>query len=325
MNDKNFFLDILIPTYNRSGFLKHNLVHLERIVTKFDFKDRVHIIISNNGSSDGTRDLLDSLQLNVYCTVFHHDSNTGVQNNLEFVLGKSSAEYCMYLGDDDFIHDDYLLHVIQYLDSDKEIFFIVPSFYPVDENRNRITAGGRGVELQTKIYPSGISSVRELAHLAHQMSGLVYRREGLYDSYMRNNVNSLYPFIYFAALSCMGGKSLMLTQFPVLVTQVPQYKKDWDYGRDGLLEEKFKCYFPIFKNNWMVLAMIQNDYLWREGARLLNYLRGGLPSYVGIFTYLMKSRFVVLPIKLYIPIYMMLNPIFNLPSIARRVLKNAKE
>jgi abequosyltransferase len=322
---ENFFIDILIPTYNRAEFLLKNLIHLEKIILHYELKNDVRIIISNNGSTDDTKLILDGFNRDITILKLNQAENLGVKKNLNLVLSASTATYCMFLGDDDYLHDEYLSKVIGFLKGDNSIHYIVPSFYPIDELGEKNFKGGRCVDIPSEHFITGKVAVRKIAHLAHQMSGLVYKREGIYEAYIKDKVDSMYPFIYYAALSCLTGKSLLLTEYPVLVTQVAQAKKDWDYGKDGLLEDKFKCYYSLFKNDKTFLTSIQMDHLNRENLRLLNYLRKGIGAYLGLFSYLLKSKFVVMPIKFYIPIYMVLNPIISIPAIIRKIMKYEKK
>ena len=48
------FLDILIPTYNRSEYLIPNLIEINGFISNIKSDKRIRIIISDNASTDDT-------------------------------------------------------------------------------------------------------------------------------------------------------------------------------------------------------------------------------------------------------------------------------
>lgn len=315
-------IDILIPTYNRCVYLDKNITLLKSIIESNNLQDDVGIIISNNHSTDGTSDCLDIHKCE-YITVFTQSENIGLEKNALSILSQSTSSYVMYLGDDDYLSAEYIIEVLKEID-DTVCKLIIPSFYPIDMEGRRIGTEGRCINMPRKYFGVGNNSAKALAHLAHQLSGVVYFREGLHESYYKHNVNSIYPFIYFACYCAINGSSVLLTEFPVKVTQPPQTKKDWDYGKDGLLEEKFKCYYAIFNSNVTLRSQLEIAQLNRQGPSLLRYFKKGAGAYVGIFWFLLRSKYVTLPTKLYIPLFMVLNPIISIPAIIRKIIKIIK-
>ena len=98
---KGIDLSICIPTYNRIETLK---LCIDRVIcARKGFEDNVEIIISDNGSNDGTYEYLKTLQYkNFY--VYHNEENLGFNRNVILLLEKySSGIFAWTLGDDDYI------------------------------------------------------------------------------------------------------------------------------------------------------------------------------------------------------------------------------
>lgn len=237
-------LSILIPTYNRSLFLKKNLDLLNSHVHQGNFITEIEIVISNNNSSDNTDEILLEFQKqhnDIQLRYYLQKGNIGLEKNALFVLKEAKAEYVMYLGDDDYIDFEYLDGVLKHLKNSKNIFSIIPSWVAVDIQGNRIH-GNRDTHLPNKLYAGGFNTCLENSWRGHQLSGLVFKRDKLYNSYIENNVNNIYPFIFFTAISCLQGDTLHFTQYPIKITCPGQQNKDWGYGKDGLINEIFDNY-----------------------------------------------------------------------------------
>lgn len=100
--DSSILLSVCIPTYNRLPFLS---VSLPRLVTLLEriFKENYEIVVSNNHSTDNTKDFLESNfstnnKIRVYSPPQHY--KTG-EENLCFALAHCRGEYIWTLGDDD--------------------------------------------------------------------------------------------------------------------------------------------------------------------------------------------------------------------------------
>ncbi|MBK8309951.1 MAG: hypothetical protein IPL04_02670 [Chitinophagaceae bacterium] len=92
-----------------------------------------------------------------------------------------------------------------------------------------------------KKFPVGYSSIWEVSHYGHKMSGLVVKREGMLESYISNpQWRNLYLFIYFLAYNQIKYPGIFAAKYKVLVNNYN--KKDFNYNSIGLLDEVFKSY-----------------------------------------------------------------------------------
>lgn len=100
--DSSILLSVCIPTYNRLPFLSVSLPYLVTLLDRV-FKENYEIVVSNNHSTDNTKDFLENNfstnnKIRVYSPPQHY--KTG-EENLCFALAHCRGEYIWTLGDDD--------------------------------------------------------------------------------------------------------------------------------------------------------------------------------------------------------------------------------
>ena len=93
-------LSICIPTYNRETFLKELL---DSIISQAD-PDEVQIAISDNASSDQTKELVENIRLSYpNIAYFRWGENMGADRNYLKAVEISNGDYCWLMGSDDLI------------------------------------------------------------------------------------------------------------------------------------------------------------------------------------------------------------------------------
>lgn len=260
-------LSILIPTYNRVSHLKKNINSLASYICNNDFALSVSIIVSNNASVDGTKLILDDLKnkwQNIVLDIYDQNENIGLENNALFVLEKATSKYVMYLGDDDYIDENYFIDVVKKLQIDDGVHCILPSFRHIDID-GKFRAEWQ-MEGSSHIDEPGFENCLKNSCRGHQLSGIVLYRNGLKESYVNKKINNLYPFIYFVSYCCLQGKTWCFLDYPVLVTVIDQKNKDWGYGKDGLISHIFDNYqkLDITKHQRHLLEMkMLESQSWR--------------------------------------------------------------
>jgi glycosyltransferase involved in cell wall biosynthesis len=106
-------ISIGIPTYNRSWGINKALGSIWR-----QSYPNLEIIISNNDSTDNTREVLEEISLmhpEVNC--YHQEKNIGMVANFEFVLRKSTGKYFMWVADDDILEDGILHKYVDFMEN----------------------------------------------------------------------------------------------------------------------------------------------------------------------------------------------------------------
>lgn len=226
-------LEILIPTLNREKNLIENIDSIQNYIIKNNFIDKIGILISDNGSTEASfREV--EVYMKEKCTVnyqiYRQNENIGIEKNSLFLLGKSTAKYVMFLGDDDYFTENFLVLAMNYLESGA-VTGIIPNFYQVDEHRNKISQCRDEIK-EDKFYDRDSLWI---CMKGHQLSCLIFSRCGVYEDYVRDVRPNVYPFIYFAAHSLMKGKMVHITREPFENTFIP--KKNFDYSFDNLMGE----------------------------------------------------------------------------------------
>jgi glycosyltransferase involved in cell wall biosynthesis len=133
----NTKLLIYIPTYNRLERLKKCLKYLKR-----ELSAGVEVYISNNGSTDGTAEYIDSLD---WVTVSHNENNIGAKGNFykAFQLEKK-ADYVWLLGDDDYVIPGSINGLLELLDQGADFIFCNTMAAPLEDMTSTFEQLDRG-------------------------------------------------------------------------------------------------------------------------------------------------------------------------------------
>lgn len=266
-------LTILIPTYNRANDLNYNLSLLEKYITGNALCNDVKVLISSNHSTDNTASIVnDYISKNTFqINFFEQTSNIGLEKNALFVLGKADTDYVMFLGDDDYIQEGYLLRIITELKNNPSLGCILPSNKAIRPDKTEIPDSGRDLNIPTTYYKAGFDACLANAWRGHSISGIVIIRSNVYEIYIKKRIHNLYPFIFFVSYSALSHDVLVITEFPMLITSVPQTAKDWNYGSNGLLVDMFNN-FRYLDISSKQRGLLERSLILRNEWRYLNYV-----------------------------------------------------
>jgi glycosyltransferase involved in cell wall biosynthesis len=106
MSTKKPPISILTPVWNGLPYIKECIDS----VFSQDYSDW-ELIISDNGSTDGTRDYLETLN-DPRVQIFKQEKNLGIDGNLNFLLSKASFPIIYYLCADDYFYPGALKKVM---------------------------------------------------------------------------------------------------------------------------------------------------------------------------------------------------------------------
>ncbi|ADQ79116.1 glycosyl transferase family 2 [Paludibacter propionicigenes WB4] len=296
-------LSILIPTYNRSIFLLKNLELLSEYIVNGSLQNEIEIIVSNNNSNDNTHEVITQFrneQKEIRLKYFLQKENIGLEKNALFTLKNATGKFVMYLGDDDYIEQDYLMQSLDYLNNHPETYCVIPSFISIDVNGNYL-AEGRDNKLENSHWKAGFNNCVRNSWRGHQLSGLIMNRDGLLDSYIERKLGNIYPFIYFVAYSCLNGDTFHFTKLPVKITQPGQENKNWNYGKDGLINEIFDNYLKLPISN-LERTILQLDIYKKQSWRLWMYHKINNKELLKAFFYIWFSKNSTNIFKFFFPI-----------------------
>ncbi|MCP3873879.1 MAG: glycosyltransferase family 2 protein [Desulfobacteraceae bacterium] len=121
MNEENSLVSILIPTYNRSNYVKETI---ESAISQS--YTNIEIIISNNNSIDNTEEIVRDYITKYPGKIkyYRQKRNIGMVGNWNFCLEKCSGEYFVLLSDDDVLRKHFVELTIKAYTIDSNISFV---------------------------------------------------------------------------------------------------------------------------------------------------------------------------------------------------------
>src|ERR1039457_4516778 len=97
-------LTLAIPTYNRGPKLQRLLKQVVEQTDRLTGLPRLQVLVSNNCSTDGTRDFLDNFKAQSFdLRVIHQPVNIGGCRNPERLRRESVTDYTWLFSDDDIL------------------------------------------------------------------------------------------------------------------------------------------------------------------------------------------------------------------------------
>jgi glycosyltransferase involved in cell wall biosynthesis len=93
-------LTIAIPTYNRANFLNICLNEIYKQIN--DYRNDIHLIVSDNASTDNTSDIVNSyIKKGMQIEYVKNSQNIGADRNFINCLNMTRTKYMLVFGDDD--------------------------------------------------------------------------------------------------------------------------------------------------------------------------------------------------------------------------------
>ena len=117
-------LSIIIPTYNRVHYLENLLCSIVKQIDIYSLENTVEILISNNNSSDSTKEFVNSF-INKYPKIsfifLNNEKNIGGIKNFFKLLENVKGSYWYFIGDDDLLAENSLLKVVNCIKENNNI------------------------------------------------------------------------------------------------------------------------------------------------------------------------------------------------------------
>jgi glycosyltransferase involved in cell wall biosynthesis len=128
-------LSICIPTYNRAELLKSALLSVMAQVK--DFEGEVELVISDNCSTDDTRQVVEWARQFGPLRYHRNDENIGaIPNILTLADNLAAGEFCWLLGDDELLRPGAVAKVVEILKSRPDLDYVYVN-YSVDSFDHR--------------------------------------------------------------------------------------------------------------------------------------------------------------------------------------------
>jgi glycosyltransferase involved in cell wall biosynthesis len=138
-SSKNILVSVIIPVYNGEQYISETIESvLNQTIENFE------LIIVNDGSTDGTLELLKKFQ-NKYSKIKIIDKpNSGVSDTRNIGIIHSNGKYVALLDADDIWLKENLEKKITLLESEPDIDFVYSDMFEADENLKNIKEAPKG-------------------------------------------------------------------------------------------------------------------------------------------------------------------------------------
>lgn len=174
MNEKDIFLSICIPSYNRPN-------ELERLLESIDIKkyvNEIEIIINENHSPkryDSRKKVVSYSQNHNYDVKFFvNRDNYGYDRNLRIVASRAKGCYVMFMSDDDQFIPDALDQFITFLKQNQDVCYVLRRYQTINKlgEKEEFRYASHSVK-----FKEGEKAVVELYRRSVFLSGLTFKKE----------------------------------------------------------------------------------------------------------------------------------------------------
>lgn len=201
-------LSICIPTYNRQKYLKEAISEIMRQIPE-NFISEVEICVSDNDSSDGTREYLEQMISRSLISIkyFKNEKNLGPDWNFVKVMQMATGKFSWLMGDDDVLAENAMTQIFALL-TGPDIFDIL-LFNRVDCDINLKPIKSRlflREDIDTQIFDFSdhlqecyyYSLCRSLGGVFSFISGYIYKTEAVFErKFDESFIGSAYSFLFY--------------------------------------------------------------------------------------------------------------------------------
>jgi glycosyltransferase involved in cell wall biosynthesis len=271
MNVKNkntLTVTLAIPTFNRKRFIQKNL---DGLISQ-GLSDNLKILVSDNGSLDGTYEALKE-QTKAYpqVKVIGNSHNLGFYGNMIRLLESVDTDYILFCSDEDLVDMESIREIEVYLRQDNPDFASAAFF--------------DGEKIQRR--SSGTCNLRTIEKASVYISGLIFKMRSITEAieFLREQTNNHYVYVY---PQCVLALYVFLfkercQRYPVCLSR-HIFQDDCDHGEEKpwLIESRIRQIRGIFSLYECLKPLVPN-----ERAGLLEAWFLGHRKYV--FSYISQS------------------------------------
>lgn len=183
-------VSVVITTYNRADSLRVTLDALGRQTLS---PARYEVLVTDDGSTDGTPDVLASTTLPCALRTFRHDANKGISAGRNLAIGHARGTYLVLVSDDVVVPEDFLVRHVETLERFPRSW-VVGGFRQLDsllakpfgryiDNLERaFDAGRRSHPVERHVWEMSIPTARNLSLPRRDMDGI-----GMFDEQFRHS------------------------------------------------------------------------------------------------------------------------------------------
>lgn len=230
-------VSICIPTYNRKDYLKETI---ESILAQ-TYKN-YEIVIVDDGSTDGTEDMIKSLE---YPVTYHWQENAGDAAARNKLVELAKGDYISFVDSDDLLIPDAVERMVHAMQAETEDVVVYGSYYRIDQ------AGNVYGKCKRKLYNGNITKHLFETILVHACGSMFPKRilKG--------------PMVFDTSLKVCSDYNLWLNlslKYRFIALNLPTFKRRRHLGN---LSD------PTFENCLIEFEVLKRFYYEKGGKNLI--------------------------------------------------------
>lgn len=173
-----YFLTVVIPTYNRAETLRTTLSFV--IPQVVAHKDEVHIYISDNASTDNTKEVVEDIisENPDIITYFCQEKNLTASPNFNDAVHRVNSEYVYLLSDDDIIVPECISFMLRCIKENFDVNYFYVNQYVASEKMDDVKLWNQNFGLSyLKKYETGGEMLKEHFDGPSCCSANLFKRE----------------------------------------------------------------------------------------------------------------------------------------------------
>ena len=315
-------IEFLIPAYKRFDGVIAASLSVAKQVTEYSYENVVQITVVDDASPGFDRDRLIDLLGNManIVSIESNPSNKGMSLNIFDMVSNSKAEFCTILTDDDWLSDEKLSEIVEYLSSivdNKEIGGLFTPRYSYLENGDLHCVVCRPY-LQDRLIEKGTLQAMAHCHNGFILTGFIFRPKYFArQEWLENIQNGYFPIINFG---------MILSQYSLLYVDRNWFHHTvlnvchWEtWGKDQLSQYKrlYQDYmdavaFLAYSFNFLNTSSMSKVLVsWYESVNYLRQIRSNsMISFISRTTSVSRRTLGRVPFKFSVilyPLYLPLN------------------
>lgn len=239
---KNILLTIAIPTFNRFGNLKLQLLKIHSILSRVHEANTIELLVSDNCSTDSTQRVLEKISIlpkKYHFTYVKNTSNVGSDMNFMASLLNSSGKFVWIFSDDDKLENHSIEYMRGIVLENQDFGFGVINFYKNPQKTTTSFSNGDDYFIS-----EDINLLMPQLLKSGMLSSCVFKRRLLSKKNMIGYIDSApgYPHMFWGLDIAQKYKTLVVNR-PLFTVIEPSVEE----RREGALKRE-NCYFDFYLN-----------------------------------------------------------------------------
>ena len=200
-------ISVCIPTYNQDNYIELAIKSVLNQTIKID-----EIIISNDCSTDNTKNVLDQLaSIHPQLIVFHQPVNLGIKSNINFSLKKCTGDFIIRLDSDDLLKSTYAERLSKELVKFPNAGYAHASVQEIDENNKKTKLR---ILSRNSSFVDGEKAFKNAIHGYQVAANIIMFRKSALEAvgYVNATKNFAEDFYLSASLSSAGFGNVYLNE-----------------------------------------------------------------------------------------------------------------